>query len=279
MKDPAVTVRAMTRNDVSLAVLWAALEGWNPGLYDAESFFAADPEGFFLAELNGEPAGCISAVAYDDSFGFMGLYIVRPDLRHHGVGMELWRVAMEYMGQRTIGADGVVAMLDKYALSGFRIAHNNARYEGIGEPSAALLTDLEDVPFAELARYDRGFFPAPRNPFLKSWINQPGSHSLAVMEGKRLTGYGVIRPCQRGFKIGPLFADTPDIAEELFSGLSSFVTGEPLFLDIPVCNPAALELVERHGMTRVFETARIYRGTPPVLPLDRIYGITSFELG
>ena len=279
MKDTDVTVRTMTRDDVSLAVSWAALEGWNPGLGDAESFFAADPKGFFLAELNGEPAGCISAVAYDDSFGFMGFYIVRPERRNQGIGMELWRTAMEYMGQRTIGADGVVAMLDKYALSGFRIAHNNARYQGKGEASAALLTDLVDVPFAELARYDRCFFPAQRDTFLKSWINQPGGHSLAMTAGKRLTGYGVIRPCRQGFKIGPLFADTPDMAEELFSGLSSFVENEPVFLDIPVCNSAALELVERHGMTRVFETARIYRGAPPVLPLDRIYGITSFELG
>ena len=66
------------------AIDWAAAEGWNPGLYDADSFYAADPCGFFMAELNGEPAGCISAVAYDDSFGFMGFYIVRKDLRKQG---------------------------------------------------------------------------------------------------------------------------------------------------------------------------------------------------
>jgi hypothetical protein len=52
-----------------------------------------------------------------------------------------------------------------------------------------------------------------------------------------------------------------------------------VFLDIPVCNQAARQLVERNAMTLVFETARIYRGAPPVLPLDKIYGITSFELG
>jgi hypothetical protein len=32
-------------------------------------------------------------------------------------------------------------------------------------------------------------------------------------------------------------------------------------------------------MSKVFETGRIYHGTPPELPLDNIYGITSFELG
>lgn len=280
MNAPDVTVRRMRPDDIEIAVSWAAQEAWNPGLHDAEPFFAADPNGFFLAEVAGKPAGCISAVAYDNSFGFMGLYIVRADQRHHGIGMALWDAAMNYMGARTIGADGVVNMLDKYALSGFRIAHNNARYEGIGSraPKSHAI-DLAEVSFAELELYDRRFFPAPRGAFLKSWISRPGSHSRGVILGDRLTGYGVVRPCGRGFKIAPLFADTPDIAEELFTSLASFAEGEPVFLDIPLCNPAAIELVERHGMSRVFETARIYRGTPPDLPLDTIYGITSFELG
>jgi GNAT superfamily N-acetyltransferase len=277
---PDITVRTMNRDDLDVAVSWAAEEGWNPGLNDAETFFAADPNGFFMAEVDGEPAGCISAVAYDATFGFMGFYIVRPELRHHGIGIALWDAAMAYMGDRTIGADGVVNMLDKYALSGFRIAHNNARFEGIGRWAPKSRTvDLAKVPLPVLSSYDRHFFPAPRDAFLKSWISSPGSHARGVMAGDRLAGYGVVRPCQRGFKVAPLFADTPDIAEELFASLASFAEGEPLFLDIPLCNPAARNLVERHSMTRVFETARIYRGVPSDLPLDNIYGITSFELG
>lgn len=274
-----IRIRRMNREDIGLAVEWAAREGWNPGLHDADCFHAADPEGFFMAELNGEPAGCISAVAYDESFGFMGFYIVRDDLRHHGIGLKLWNAAIAYMGNRTAGGDGVVAMLDKYEQCGFRIAHSNARYQGVGTRSPKRLPDLVEIPFPELEQYDRRFFPAARSAFLKSWISRPGSHGRAIVSAGQLTGYGVIRPCQTGFKIAPLFADTPAMAEELFSSLSSLAEGEPVFLDIPVCNRAARELVERQGMTRVFETARIYKGTAPQLPLDDIYGITSFELG
>lgn len=279
MAKTEVSVRRMNRDEIDLAVEWAALEGWNPGLNDGESFYAADPNGFFLAEMDGEPAGCISAVAYDETFGFMGFYIVRPELREQGIGMALWQAAMEYMGQRVIGGDGVVDMLDKYALCGFRIAHRNARFEGKGRASSSRFADLSEVPFADLVAYDRRFFPAPRIPFLKSWIKQTGSRGCAVVAGGRLVGYGVIRPCRRGFKIAPLFADTPDIAEALYVSLASFAGEAPVFLDIPVCNQAARQLVERQAMTLVFETARIYRGTPPALPLDHIYGITSFELG
>ena len=279
MNKVAVSVRRMNRDDINLAVDWAAQEGWNPGLNDADSFYVADPNGFFIAEVDGQPVGCISAVAYDETYGFMGFYIVRPELRDKGIGMALWNAAIEYMGERIIGGDGVLAMLDKYALCGFRIAHHNARYEGVGKASSARLVDLADVPFTELVAYDRQFFPAPRTSFLKSWVSSQGHQFQAVIAGGRLVGYGVVRSCRQGFKIAPLFADTPDIAEELYVALASFAKDAPVFLDIPVCNQAAKQLVERHAMQMVFETARIYRGGAPTLPLDQIYGITSFELG
>jgi GNAT superfamily N-acetyltransferase len=274
-----LTIRQMNREDVEVAVEWAAREGWNPGLHDADCFYAADPNGFFMAEINGEPAGCISAVAYDENFGFMGFYIVRKDLRHRGIGMKLWNAAIDYMRDRTIGGDGVVGMLPKYEQWGFRIAHHNARYEGVGKYSPLRLPDLGNLAYGELEGFDRRFFPAARSAFLKCWTSRPGSHARAVIFKGHLAGYGVIRPCRTGFKIGPLFADALDIADELFACLSSFAEGKPVFLDIPVCNRAARELADRHAMRAVFETARIYKGSALQLPLEDIYGITSFELG
>jgi GNAT superfamily N-acetyltransferase len=269
----------MKRTDVNIAVDWAAMEGWNPGLHDADAFFAADSNGFFLAKQNGTPVGCVSAVAYDDNFGFLGFYIVKKELRNQGIGMQLSNLAIEYLGNRTIGADGVVGMLEKYTQIGLRLAHFNARYESAGKKTQLTLPDLSAVSYEELERYDRRHFPAQRSAFLQSWISRPGTFGRVALKDGSIRGYGVIRPCIRGFKIAPLFADTQEIAADLYSALSGLAEGQPVFLDIPVCNGAALDLVQSLGMTKVFETGRIYRGGPPDLPLDNIYGITSFELG
>ena len=95
-----------------------------------------------------------------------------------------------------------------------------------------------------------------------------------------LAGYGVIRPCRSGYKIGPLFADRPELAEQLFRALKTSVpNGSPVYLDIPESNSAAIDLVQRHGMQVVFKTARMYMGQQPDLCIDRIFGITTFELG
>ena len=69
-------IRTMTRHEVDVAVDWAAREGWNPGLADADCFYAADPDGFLIAYLDHEPVACISVVRYDSSFGFLGFYVV-----------------------------------------------------------------------------------------------------------------------------------------------------------------------------------------------------------
>lgn len=271
----------MERAEADLAIAWAAAEGWNPGLHDAARFFACDPHGFFVGESDGRPVALISAVAYDATFGFLGLYIVRPAERGKGYGMAVWNAAIAHLGDRTVGLDGVVERQGDYRKSGFVFAHRNVRYEGVGGGTAAHadVHPAADLPFEALAAYDARMFPCARRSFLKAWIDQPGGAALALCRRGRVEGYGVIRPCRRGFKIGPLFADEADGAEILFAALASGREGQPLFLDLPQPNNEAVALATRHGMRPVFETARMYKGAAPNLPLSRIYGITTFELG
>ncbi len=271
-------IRPLTRAEMDVALDWAAAEGWNPGLADADCFRRADEAGFLGLFLAGHMVASISVVAYDAAFAFLGLYIVAPAFRGQGFGLKLWQAGMASLGDRIVGLDGVVAQQANYAKSGFHLAWNNQRYEGRGggsEPSG--LVPLAAVPFAELAAYDRGLFPAPRDRFLACWSERhPGR---AILEAGKLRGFGVIRRCRLGWKIGPLFADTPAYAEALFVGLAAQAPGEPVFLDVPQPNAAAVALTERHGMTPCFETARMYAGGRPELPLARIFGITTLELG
>jgi len=120
--------------------------------------------------------------------------------------------------------------------------------------------------------------------FIKSWISQPDCNAFGVMQNGKLEGYGVIRKCRNGYKIGPLFANNPKLAESLFLSLKSVVKpAEPVYLDTsldtPEVNQAAVALAERYNMKVSFETARMYRGNHPVLPIDRLFGVTSFEIG
>ncbi|ANV99787.1 GNAT family N-acetyltransferase [Bradyrhizobium icense] len=276
------TIRTMRPDEISIAIDWAAAEGWNPGLVDDACFSSVDPGGFFIGEINGAPVATASCVNYSAGFSFLGFYIVRADLRGKGYGLRIWNAAIAHAGARVIGLDGVVAQQDNYRKSGFQLAYANVRYGGmVAAPSAAQaeVIDLSEVPLADVEADDATVFPARRPAFLRAWIGAPGHVGCAVVRDGRLAGWGVIRPCRKGFKIGPLVADDRTTAEAVLSALLARVGGGEVFLDVPGINRDAVALAEGFGLAPVFETARMYTGAIPPLRLERAFGVTTFELG
>ncbi|MFV9646302.1 MAG: GNAT family N-acetyltransferase [Desulfobacterales bacterium] len=224
-------IKTMNRNELDIAIEWAALEGWNPGLHDAECFHAADPRGFLIGRLDGEPIATISVVKYNDSFGFLGFYIVKPEYRGKGYGIQIWNAGLKYLEGCNIGLDGVVDQQGNYNKSGFQLAYRNMRYEDISGgqfPKTPDFINLSSVSFETIDSYDRDFFPTSRTQFLKCWLNESGSKSLGILQDGRLSGYGVIRACRNGYKVGPLFANSPQLANSLFIALKARKRGHPL---------------------------------------------------
>jgi GNAT superfamily N-acetyltransferase len=273
-------VRAMRPEEIELAADWAAREGWNPGLADATCFATVDPGGFLLGELGGEPAAIISVINYDASFAFLGFYMVRPDLRGRGYGWRTWQAAIARAASRTIGLDGVLAQQENYKKSGFALAHRNVRFGGeLAAADAPATVALTAVPFAAIAADDATVFPASRPAFLRGWISAPGHIGRALVGDGRLRAWGVIRPCRRGFKVGPLVADDRACAESIVSALVAACGAGEVFLDVPEPNSEAVALARALGLAPVFETARMYTGPIRPIRLGRVFGITTFELG
>lgn len=277
-------IRKMTQEEVaSIAIELATMEGWNPGLQDSEAFYAADPDGFLVGILNGEPIACISAVRYDDTFGFIGFYIVKKQYRGRGYGLKIWNVAMSRLEKCNIGLDGVVDQQANYRKSGFQLAYNNVRYEGVANyqmEKAPEIIEVSAVPFMDLVAYDKALFGTSRPTFLSQWVQMNQSASYVYFKDGAIRGFAVVRKCRVGYKIGPLFADSSEIAEHLFKGCLDFIAeGSSFFLDIPEVNSSAAALVAKYQMKPVFETARMYTQEAPDINIERIYGVTSFELG
>jgi hypothetical protein len=271
----------------AVTVPWMAEAGWNPGLHDAETFHAADPEGFLVGELDGEPIATVSGVRYSDDFAFLGCYVVREAFRGRGYGLAIHEAARRRLDGCVQGGDGVLENVKVYEGIGRVLAYRNARYERAGTgasggtPPEDSTVDARTVPLHAIEALDRPCFPAPRHAFLEAWIGQSDAYARALRaEDGTLRGYGVIRQCVRGWKVGPLFADDATAAEGILDGLLARIPAEdPWILDIPEPNRPARALVARRGMTQVFATARMYTGTEPSIDLDRIFGVTSFELG
>ena len=274
-------IETMSTDDLSRALSWAAEEGWNPGFDDADAFQAADPGGFLMGWLGAEPVCCISVVRHSAAFGFLGLYLCRPDQRGRGHGWAIWQAGLALLGDRTVGLDGVVAQQDNYARSGFRIAYRNIRMTGTPEtpePGSAVAVGPEHLP--SMLALDRAACGEQRPAYLTRWFRDTETRrSRVVLDGDRLVGLGTIRRCHTGCKIGPLMAESLETALSLLSALCAVFPGQPVFVDVPEPNAAFLEALTRLRFSPIFETARMYKGPGPEARLELVFGQANLELG
>jgi len=280
------SIKLMQPQEIEIASNWAASEGWNPGINDGRCFHAADPSGFFMAWHDGRPVGCISAVKYGSQLGFIGFFLVIPELRGRRLGIELANAANIHLGMIPTGIDGVEAKVKNYCSQyGFELAWRNYRFGGtvpvmLGRVETAI-RPTATLNFCDIVQFDQRHFGAQREKFLKLWLSRPGTISLASLDiNGHIKGLGAVRPSRSGYRVGPLFADNQRIAEDLLLELlRGLPPGSSFFMDVPEPNNAGLGLVDRYGMKPVFSTVRMYRGVKPDLPLANIFSITSFELG
>lgn len=270
-------------NEIPIMIEWAKNVGWNPGLNDASCFYQADPNGFFLGKIQDEIIAMGAAVVYDEHAAFCGLYMVSAMHRHQGYGMALTKARLAYVGDRSTGLDGVVEMVPQYKNLGYKIAHPNYRFRldvsTMEKPANNKIVDAKTWPIEDIITYDAKHFPAKRARFLKAWIEQVGCYCALYIEDGHIHGFAVMRPCVQGFKIGPLFAQNYEIAQDLLIDLASHVENQMIYLDVPACNPNALQLVRHFNMVQEFETVRMYRHQKPLMNMHHIFGITTYELG
>lgn len=285
----------MTLDDLQTTLKWARQEGWNPGYGDAKIFFNIDEKGFFMAKTtDGEPIVSVSGVRYSEDYGFVGLYICVPEHRGKGYAKSTFGYAIRHLEGKVMGLDAVAAQRSNYAKWDFTVAHKNIRFGGVvdldalpppsvptGEAGDCIVVeDLKEVRIGAILKFDEKYVPAARERFMRAWLTAPGHVVRVAIVGDEIKGYGVLRPCCDGPRIGPLFAESVAIADllirELIAGTSQ---GAKVFIDIPEPNQASIELAGRLGLTGMFDTYRMYRGPTPKLPVECIYGLTSLEMG
>lgn len=286
MKKSLYDFRKLDFKGLLCLIKWARLEGWNPGLHDADAFWAADNDAFYGIFFQDNLIGGGSIVSYNGKLGFMGFFVVKPEYRSQGIGRRLWYLRRDTLLSRLrpdapIGLDGVLAMQPFYRKGGFEIAFRDERYElkSSNYKVSNCISSIQTADFQLINHFDYKCFGFNREQFLKKWLFGLQRFTFKFMDKNLLKGYVVIRKASVGYRIGPLFAETPAIAEELLKATLTVILDEPIYIDVPVTNADALEMLKAHHAKYVFECARMYYGSIPTIPVQKIFGITTFELG
>jgi GNAT superfamily N-acetyltransferase len=281
-----ISIEKINKDDLRTLINWALDEGWNPGKNDVDVFWDTDPNGFYGFYYENKLIAGGAIVSYDGEFGFMGLFIVHKDFRNKGIGNKLWYFRRDLLISRlnsnaSIGMDGVLAMQSFYGKGGFKIAFRDERYEFNSQsiPASNNVSLIKEEDFTDILEFDQIHFGFQRAKFLINWLQMPESKAIKYSENDKILGYAVIRKADKGYKIGPLFANNSFVAEELLKSALSIAPDNLIYLDIPTTNENAVSLVKKYNGKYVFECARMYHGVPPSIDINHVYGITTFELG
>ena len=297
----------MGQADIPFVEKWAIDEGFYPGRGDLLTYFHADPAGSMVGCLNGRPIGCIVGARFDNSYGFIGLFLVIPEQRGHGYGLALWKRALRHLdGLTCIGLEAAPRRQNDYASWGFKSAFNTLRWcldaaaggnrtlcSRAPLPPGFCLLPGSQVSEAAIQSYDAKHEATPRPLFLREWLqtnqgNQGSAWSDTVTvlldELGCCRGFARIRPClptisgKLTWRLGPWLADASALAGVLLDDLCSQRQGE-IIVDAPEANPRAYRLLEERGFKATDRTIRMYRGHEPSFALHDVYGLTCLELG
>ena len=291
------TIRVISNNDLNKVTDWAKLEGFAPGIDDLSIFKNTDKQGIWVGCLNNVPIGSIACVKYNSSYGFIGLFIVKKKYRNKGYGLSLWKHALNYLDEiDCIGLEAAPSRLNDYQNWGFKKSSVTNRWKLNGSKSLPVKFFYRDiyqgfkvVPVNQISsqavlNYDSQREPSPRPHFINDWLKNSFGIVKALVDNNGMChGFGRIRPCilqdnKKGWRIGPLLADTPPLAELLIRKLAGTLDTE-ILLDCPSLNPYANYLLSNLGFFEISRTYRMYKGPQPPFPMNQVYGLACLELG
>jgi predicted N-acetyltransferase YhbS len=281
-------VRAPTPGDAGAIRALVDTEGWNRGLHDVETFTAADPGAFLLAEDGGRVVGTVLATRWSEGFGWIGLYLVDPAHRGLGIGLDLFAHALTRLEPGTVGLDGAASQQANYRRSGFHDVHGITRWRGLASawrrPSAdptLRSVDPREVAFGALVALDGRSAGAPRPALLRAWLDQPEAHLAAATRADDLVGFAAARPARHGWKVGPVLAADAAVAEFLVASVVRDLPADTTcWLDVPHPNLHADTLMRAHGLVGAPTSGRMVRGrSGPDPDVGTLFAILAHEVG
>jgi ribosomal protein S18 acetylase RimI-like enzyme len=263
----ALTIRRFNEGDVEFALSQTAREGWDT---TAELFSLSlkhDPEGCFIAEVGGEPAGMVTSTRYGAS-AWLGNLIVVPHVRRQGVGDRLMShaiAALSRVGVRTFRLEADPPGVGLYRRLGFVDQFSTIRFrkEPPHRPHPERLArqvtadDVEDV-----AAYDRTGFGDDRARLLARIIELTPRAVCVRREDGKVLGYAATLPSAAGVRFGPCVADDAAVAAELLDVILSASRNLAVVTAVPEVNTAAVALMQSRGFEAVGSCRRMRLGPP-----------------
>ncbi len=258
----AAEIRMMTPDDIPAGMRLKDAAGWNQTKEDWARFLEANPEGCFVAEWNGDVAGTVTTITYENRFAWIGMVLVDPQARGRGIGTALLVKAIDYLdakGIRCAKLDATPQGRLLYERLGFQVEYDLERHILRREPGRSAAPEkVEDIE--TVLTTDRDIFGADRSALLRSITNAAPEFVAVTQTDGVLSGYALGRRGSRADHLGPWIARTEPVAREILENFLLCSRRDVVFVDVVKDNSWARGLLVEKGFTFSRALTRMYRG-------------------
>ena len=272
-------------------------EQWRTAIDDLSLYYNADPTGFYIGELNGEPIGGMTLFKHGDTFAFFCHLVLLKEYRKSGYGKTLSKHLFNSIpSSYNVAMDVAENMIPSYRKEGFQEVHHVtkvmvnitasfARLQKHTTPTDISIQPARQTDFEKLSAYDNAAFGAPHEKFLKGLLNGPNTITLAASNAAgEVVGFVAARKTvieEEGWKIGPLYADNDRIVRAVLKEVLEDMNNQSperkaatlaMGMDL---HPDAKALSEELNAITLLDMVRMYTKGPLDFAKDKIYSFTN----
>jgi len=256
---------------------------WNQTAADWRRFLDMEPEGCFLAEVDGEPAGTLTTCVLS-AVAWIAMVLVEERRRGQGIATALMRHALAWLDARgtpTVRLDATPLGQPVYEKLGFIAEYTLTRYGGTLTPMPEQESATPYAPddLVAVLRLDRRIVGADRRKLLGRLLAENPKAARVVVERGVMTGYCTLRSGTRATQIGPCLATSTAAGRRLLADALARCAGGPVMIDVPTGNLAATAFIAGTGLRAQRPFVRMYRGAPPVDAVEGIWTSSGPEKG
>jgi len=253
----------------------AAGEGWLYTPSDIKALLSIDPNGSFMAEVEGIPRAFIIVIKMGE-FAFTSMLYVDKECRTSKVAYQIYMRALEYCQECNRGCDIALDKLTKAKAIGFNyhcdVVSMTKRSETTNEPLPQDFVDLRSVPIGSVTAFDTEVYGYPRKGYTSILLEDRNNHGLAAMKDGKVVGMVILRQRTEGaYTMGPLYAEDKETAKQLVQHAQNLVPGKEIFMSIFKTQQEALEIYS--GWSFYTTELRMYTDQQPKSDTSKIYAI------
>ena len=251
-------IRLLTLADIPAAQRLRELAHWNQTDQDWRNLIAFEPNGCFAVEMDGKIVGTATTTRFEPntgpgSIGWVGMVLVDPEYRRHGIGSTLLKHCIQYLKDcavETVKLDATPMGKLVYEKLGFVAEYELERWEGVAaaNPTNSALHPITLADLPELVAFDTPIFGAQRKHVLESWLRAWPECSAILRQSGAVRGFVLARRGMNFQQIGPIEGETPEICAALLAHALSKMNGARVIADVLTANPWSRAIAEAHGL-------------------------------